>query len=602
MATHLKFFVLIAAFLIIAIAATDHENPTIGVQQSVAQFRTDCKGYAASLRELTTAIQNIDSTRSETIGIAKERLKSSRLAYKKIEYFLEYFFFTSSRIYNRAPKNEIEEPFLEYQEPAGMQYMEAMLYEESPVLKKEELLAQCSLLGIAADDLTSLLYQFKASDRQILESARIQLIRIIALGISGFDAPLLKSGIAESQVALESIDHTLKPYVAKSGEDSVGFYLKNSMQFLQQNPDFDAFDRLLFLTKYALPLQKQLGLMIRKMDLDTNSAGILNYNEHIFSPAAFSDKAFGQRAEVNLQEIELGKKLFFDARLSGTGSKSCSSCHIPDLYFTDGLVKSLGHDNHTLVKRNAPSLFYSAYQHNQFWDGRAKNLEEQVAMVMKDSIEMDGNPAVVIASLEKNKTYRKLFRSAGLTRKKQPIGEEHIYRAIATYIRTLKPFNSNFDRYIAGDKNALTDREKSGFNLFMGKAQCGTCHFAPLFNGLIPPLYKLTEFEILGTTLNDDLEKPANDNDNGRFDFRSTPYYQAAFKTPTVRNAAKTAPYMHHGTFGTLEKVIEFYDRGGGAGLGLDVPQQTLSAQALNLNEQEKADLISFLESLTDHL
>ncbi|MEO6285701.1 MAG: cytochrome c peroxidase [Dyadobacter sp.] len=603
MAALLQNFVLIATFLVIAVAATDHSNPGIGVQQSVGQFRADCKAYAGSLKKLTSAIKSIDSTRSETILTARNELKHSRLAYKKIEYFLEYFFFTSSRIYNRAPKNEIEEPYLEYQEPAGMQYMEAMLYEDTPARKMAELLVQCNLLSVAADDLTSLLYQFQASDKQILESIRIQLIRIIALGISGFDAPLLKSGMAESFISLQIIEKTLEPYLARAKDDSVNHYLKTTLRFLQQHPDFDSFDRLSFLTENALPLQKHLGIMIRQMNLDTNSAGILNYRaEHLFSPDAFDDHAFGQDLPASQLEVELGKKLFFETRLSGNGTKSCASCHNPDQFFTDGLPKSIGLDNHSLVRRNAPSLLYSGYQHNQFWDGRAKTLEEQIATVMRDTVEMNGDPTVIVASLSKDKTYARQFRKAGLINRKQAITEQHLYQSLAAFVRTLKPFNSDFDKYLAGNKRALTDGQKSGFNLFMGKAQCGTCHFAPLFNGLIPPLYKLTEFEILGTTLTDDLEKPANDNDNGRFDFKSTPYYKGAFKTPTVRNVAKTAPYMHHGTFGSLEKVIEFYNQGGGVGLGLDVPHQTLSSLPLNLNEQEKNDLISFLQSLTDHI
>jgi cytochrome c peroxidase len=603
MAAHLKSFVLISAFLVIAMAATDHANPGVGVQQSVGQFRTDCKAYAISLKKLTSAIKNIDSTRSETVFTARTELINSRVAYKNIEYFIEYIFFTSSRIYNRAPKNEIEEPYLEYQEPAGMQYMEAMLYEDVPARRMPELLVQCNLLGVAADDLPALLYQFQASDKQMLESVRIQLIRIIALVISGFDAPLLKSGIAESFVSLQIIQKTLEPYLIKSKDDSVAHYLKNTLLFLEQNPDFDSFDRLSFLTRNALPLQKHLGIMIRQMGLDTNSAGILNYGaENLFSPNAFNDRAFGQNVTATPQAVELGKKLFFETRLSGNGTKSCASCHQPEQFFTDGLPKSKGLNNHSLVKRNAPSLLYSGYQHNQFWDGRAKTLEEQIATVMQDTIEMNGDPAIVVAAINKDKNYTKLFRKAGLVKKRQAITEQHLYQSLATFIRTLKPFNSDFDQYLAGNKDALTDGQKNGFNLFMGKAQCGTCHFAPLFNGLIPPLYKLTEFEILGTTLTDDLEKPANDNDNGRFDFKSTPYYKGAFKTPTVRNTAKTAPYMHHGTFGSLEKVIEFYNQGGGVGLGLEVPHQTLSTIALNLSEQEKTDLISFLHSLTDHL
>jgi cytochrome c peroxidase len=167
-------------------------------------------------------------------------------------------------------------------------------------------------------------------------------------------------------------------------------------------------------------------------------------------------------------------------------------------------------------------------------------------------------------------------------------------------METLSPFNSPFDKYIAGDKNALTKQQIRGFNLFMGKAQCGTCHYAPVFNGLIPPLYKRTEFEILGTTKNTDFKNPELDADSGRYTTFPTKYYMGAFKTPTVRNIARTAPYMHNGAFATLEQVLEFYNKGGGVGLGLNVPMQTLSPKPLQLDSSEVNDIISFLHSLTD--
>ena len=134
----------------------------------------------------------------------------------------------------------------------------------------------------------------------------------------------------------------------------------------------------------------------------------------------------------------------------------------------------------------------------------------------------------------------------------------------------------------------------------MGKAACGTCHFAPLFNGLTPPLYDGTEYEVLGTPVDDNLEKPAYDPDKGRYNVFSIHFYDGAFKTPTVRNAAVPAPYMHNGGFRTLEKVITFYDKGGGTGLGLNVPDQTLLSTELHLSKQEQDDLVSFIKALTD--
>lgn len=586
-------------FALLLLAAAP-EQETIGVENCTDRFRTDAKAFALSVKDMRIAIENTDSTDAQSIELAKEKLKNARLAYKRIAFFLDYFFFTSSRIYNRPPKNEIEEPHLEYAAPTGLQYIEALLFDDSGK-HKVELLQQCRFLETSADDLPALLYNFEATDAQVLESVRMELVRVITLSITGFDAPLLKSGLGEALVSLQALHAILQPYLKHSDEDPVEKLLVSSETYLAGETDFDHFDRLFFLTNHALPLQESLGRMISRMGLEINENGILNYNvKNLFSPDAFSRTAFGGRTGGDSVLTELGEKLFFETRLSSNGTRSCASCHNPALHFTDGLPKNIGIHPGQAVRRNAPSLLYSSFQHAQFWDGRAKTLEEQIRTVIHDSLEMNGKPTEVIRRLARERQYRRLIREVSPSRR--ALNDTIVYKAIATYVRTLQPFSSDFDQYIAGNKAALTDQQVNGFNLFMGKAQCGTCHFAPLFNGLIPPTYTLTEFEILGTTASDDFAHPKVSADQGRFEARPTPYFRGAFKTPTVRNAAVTAPYMHNGAFGSLEKVMEFYDKGGGSGLGLDIPDQTLPAAPLNLSDKEKSDIIAFLHSLTDRL
>ncbi|MES2691397.1 MAG: cytochrome c peroxidase, partial [Bacteroidota bacterium] len=202
-----------------------------------------------------------------------------------------------------------------------------------------------------------------------------------------------------------------------------------------------------------------------------------------------------------------------------------------------------------------------------------------------------------------DKRYKVLFAKAFPSAKKDSLVTVHqVASAISAFERTLSPMNSAFDRYIGGDRSALSQEQIRGFTIFNGKAQCGTCHFAPLFNGLLPPGYSITELEVLGVTSNTDFDKPMYDLDSGRYRFFPIEYNTRAFKTPTVRNVAKTAPYMHNGSFNTLEQVMDFYNKGGGAGVGLTIRHQTLSSKPLGLTQEEIRSVIAFMNSLTDNI
>ena len=175
--------------------------------------------------------------------------------------------------------------------------------------------------------------------------------------------------------------------------------------------------------------------------------------------------------------------------------------------------------------------------------------------------------------------------------------------AISAYVTSLRSFQSPFDQYVRGEISQIDEDVKKGFNLFMGKAGCATCHFAPTFNGNVPPIFDDSESEVLGVPANKDVNKPIIDEDPGRARARlkeRTPIYHRSFKTVTVRNIELTAPYMHNGVYDTLEEVVDFYNRGGGQGMGLDVPNQTLPPDPLDLTDDEQKALIAFMKSLTD--
>jgi cytochrome c peroxidase len=597
------------AFVVLPSLIQPTGDGSAAVRSAKDYFAAESPAFAHSCTELRRAIGSISVSDPSSVVRAREKLVDCRLHYKRIESFLEYFFRSSSRIYNRPPKYEPEEPDMEYQSPAGLQVIESLLFEKTSRFDKKELLQQIGAVENSAADLPALLYGWQANDAQLLESLRIELIRVMALDITGYEAPLVKSGIAESYEAMVSLRHQLEPYLAagETRSDSLRFFLGKAIgvlgngraaggkpvEVLAGSRAFDAFDRLAFLTGYALPLQRQLSRFIREKKLELNTSGILNYDaDNLFSPDALLPDHFsgghagmngppGDKAESPGEKekmVALGKRLFSEKSLSGNGMKSCASCHSPEKMFTDQLPTSVAFDGHHSLDRNAPSLLYSAFQYKQFWDGRVSTLEDQISTVLQDPREMKADTTSFAYPMSVTVT------------------------ALAAFVRSLHPMNSPFDRYMQGNAKALNDREKNGANLFMGKAQCATCHFMPLFNGLIPPDYAMTEFEVLGTTASDHFEVSTLSKDPGRYTVYAFPFYKGAFKTPTVRNTAFTYPYMHNGAFHSLEKVMEFYNKGGGAGLGLRVPDQTLSPEPLHLSSREIGDIILFIHALTDSL
>jgi cytochrome c peroxidase len=330
----------------------------------------------------------------------------------------------------------------------------------------------------------------------------------------------------------------------------------------------------------------------------------------LFDPA-FLDAGFfaldydgRRRAMPSRAGRELGRRLFFDPLLSGDNRRACASCHRPESAYAEPLAKSAGFRdegrNAPDGERNAPSLSYAAYQRAQFWDLREPMLEDQIGHVVSGRREFNTSFAAIQAKLRAVPEYAGAFRRAFPATGGDPVTDATVASALAQYVRGLAGWNSAFDRYVRGERDTLAPAAKRGFNLFMGKAGCGTCHFPPAFNGTVPPLYRETEAEVLGVPAAEDTLHPALDADPGRYRVRPAALWRGAFKTPTVRNAAFTAPYMHNGRFRDLDGVIGFYAAGGGKGLGLTVPNQTLPPDSLRLSEVDKADLIAFLRSLSD--
>jgi cytochrome c peroxidase len=295
--------------------------------------------------------------------------------------------------------------------------------------------------------------------------------------------------------------------------------------------------------------------------------------------------------------------LFFDPVLSANNKRACASCHDPKKAFTDGKPKSTALSFEGTVDRNAPTLINCVYNERFFHDMRSDALEDQIEHVLVNRKEFDTDMLRIIDKLKQSEEYVEMFNNAFKTLDGEKLNGHTISFAVSAYVSSLRGFNSPFDKYVRGEQVYIDEAVRRGFNLFMGKAACGTCHFAPVFNGTVPPRYEESESEVLGVAENPYAKKQVVDPDLGRGVARlkeQSDFNKYAFKTPTVRNAALTAPYMHNGAYKTLEDVMDFYNKGGGEGFGIHLDNQTLPFDSLSLNKQEINDIVAFMKALTD--
>lgn len=276
------------------------------------------------------------------------------------------------------------------------------------------------------------------------------------------------------------------------------------------------------------------------------------------------------------ERVALGKQLFFDPRLSGSGFLSCASCHNPAMGWSDGLPTGLGHDFKRLG-RATPTILNTVYQPLLMWDGRKSNLEDQAL----GPIEAAGEMNMPLAQLEKRlqgitgykSQFERAYPGEGITR-------ATVGKAIASFERTVVSTDAPFDRWRKGEPQAISASAQRGFRVFQDKGNCAKCHQG--FN------FTDNGFHNIGVKSLSEVE------DEGRFAHRKIKILKGAFKTPTLRDVALTGPYMHNGMYETLEEVVDHYDRGGDVKTNLSP-----NMQPLNLSPQDKADLVAFMKSLT---
>lgn len=582
----------------------ENNNKQLTVANNINNFHKN------NLYQFYSSIQTLEKKESE--NLYEEALKpyflSCRENFKHAEFLLTYV-----NNYKNLKYNGPNVPYVIFdgadikniEEAHGLQVIEEYIYnannESRCELKKEILL----LDSLVQKELTRIkdkkVFDAKAYNNAVLDAIRIELIRIETMGITGFDVPYSKNAIPETTKTLKTLATIIQFYKPLFEEkNATSFFYEasplfiNALNYLKIHQDFDAFNRLVFISDYLHPISTWLSKTFAILEYDylkvhptTNPQA-----SHLFANNFLIEPYY---PDANKYTIALGEKLFYDKILSKDKKRSCASCHIPEKAFTDGLAKNISLDGTQQLNRNTPTLLNVAYQRKFLYDSKFNTLEKQSMSVIHNEIEMNGDLEFVVDTLFCMPDYVELYNKGfnGI------LNEYTTIRAITDYITSLKSTYSRFDNYMNGNKEALSPSEINGFNLYAGKAKCATCHFMPMFNGLVPPFYMETESEIIGVPAKN---KPPYilDADVGKYSINELDFQKFSFKTTTLRNIELTAPYMHNGVFNTLEEVVEFYNNGGGKGHGISLPNQTLPADSLHLTKQEQTDLINFIKTLTD--
>lgn len=582
--------------------------------------------YLSSLNDLDVSFSSLLGTISKT-GVSsandkeliKKEIAAARLKLKNVDFWIRYFEPVGYMKINGALpvewENEVHEKFEPpyRREGAGLMLAEQYLDEENPVRDTlYSLIKQASdaVKIFTADSVTSRLSTY----HHFFLCNRMYLLNLAAIYTTGFECPDAGNIIPELRSMTKGVKKIYQQYNADFPSAQLNSrYLDcydKMIAFLESQPlDYSLFDHFTFIKEYVNPLFAENQQLINAYSVVSRS-----YNDFTLSNEAnsiFSKKLFEPENskgiysliedEKTLSEIRsIGKLLFYDPILSGNNKRSCASCHKPTEYFTDTSgATALQFDGKQYLPRNTVSLINSVFNHLVMVDGKHISLQAQARDVITNPIEMGGTEKETVEKVMSVPEYKKAFKSfLKFTPEEKKVSINHIISAITFYYKDFSNCYSPFDEAMNDNKPLDTD-VKDGFNLFMSKAQCATCHFVPHFSGIKPP-YISSEFEVLGVPADTLFVKMSQD--KGRYNVNPAPETMNAFRTGTVRNAEHTKPYMHNGVFTTLEQVIDFYNNGGGAGKKLNVPNQTLPVENLNLTKEEVRKLLAFIHSLNENI
>lgn len=575
--------------------------------------------FTSQQQALLQLIENSDTHSAIGKQKIREQINEARKDMKGMDFWMRYLEPIVYRKVNGPLPVEWEtEVFEKFEKPyrrEGAGLTLAALYLDEDKIEKDTLLNMVKLSLTAcetysADSITSQLQ----THHHFFLCNRLFLLNLAAIYTTGFECPDTARIIPELQVLLQKTAETYQSFNESfPGTPLSGDYLqtyKSAIKFVKSQPSaYSNFDHFTFIKDYINPLFALNQGFIKQYRVYSKSYVDYTLNKNntsIFSKALYNGqnpKGIFLRVDDAdaLAEIDrIGKLLFYDPILSQNNLRSCNSCHKSTEYFTDTTVAtSFQLNGNDRLPRNSPSLINAKFNHLVMLDGKHISLQNQLKDVMTNPLEMGSNEKEVLKKILSCKEYKDAFTRLLIRTPQEPaITLDHIVSAITFYYSKFSNYYSPFDE--AMNENRDMDMAvKQGFNLFMSKAQCATCHFVPHFNGVKPP-YVSSEFEVLGV--------PADKNythlsaDKGRHEINSAPETLHAIRTGSIRNVPYTKPYMHNGVFFTLDEVIDFYATGGGAGHGLHVPNQTLSSDSLHLSQTDKANLLSFISSLNERI
>lgn len=580
--------------------------------------------YSGSLTTLSTrwqtlihSVESLEKLDTDNIQEIRDSIHQLRLSLKRVDFWLRYLDPLLYKKLNAPLPVEWEvEVFEKFESPYrrdGSGLILAELYLDEPDANKQDLL---NLLRPGVEALSGFLSDSLKKTVNTTEcfyfSNRLFILNLAAIYTTGFECPNQNQIVPELIAMLRAHRFNCTLFNAQFPEHQISpeylHVFNGCIEFVEnQGADYSQFDHYTFIERYVNKLYQINAKQIKSLKLRSGSMvdySLNNNSESIFSKNLFVAQArYGLFSGVSdkqvLKEIEeTGRFLFSDPLLSGNGKRSCASCHKPDQFFTDTTRRTpTAFNPSNLVTRNTPSLLNIFHNHLLLADGKHYQIEEQILGVIYNPNEMGNTAEGLLRNIASSKYYRERFEKfARYTPAYPKLSARHVASAIMVYLSDYSDFESPFDRAINGSF-ALSKAVKDGFNVFMGKAQCATCHFVPLFNGVKPP-YTGSEFEVIGVPA-DSTAKHLSE-DIGRYTVHQADEMKNAFRTGTVRNAARTMPYMHNGVFNTLDQVIQFYNHGGGIGHGLAVTNQTLSSDSLHLSPNELSNLKAFIVALNE--